>query len=146
MIVETALMCLSLNIYHESRSEPLPGRYAVAQVTINRARSNSRPVCEEVFRHRQFSWTNAGVRRVRGGWYIPRHLRPRESAAWAQSRHIARAAMRGRLPDFSRNAHFYHHATQVRPTWASRMRVVARIGNHVFYVDKTRSVDDRHVF
>ena len=40
MILETtALLCLSTNIYFEARSEKVDGQIAVAEVTLNRVRS-----------------------------------------------------------------------------------------------------------
>ena len=32
MVIESALICLAMNIYHEARSEPIAGRVAVAEV------------------------------------------------------------------------------------------------------------------
>lgn len=37
-MIETAVLCLALNVFHEARGEPETGQWAVAQVTINRAR------------------------------------------------------------------------------------------------------------
>ena len=56
MILESAVLCLALNIYHEARSEMIPGQYAVAQVTMNRAGEKSN-VCKTVVAKHQFSWT-----------------------------------------------------------------------------------------
>lgn len=135
MIVATALMCLSLNIYHESRGEPVPGRYAVAQVTMNRAEGQDSRVCDEVFKKYQFSWANEGVKKVKGGWFVPKHLQPSEESAWDSSKRIASTALQGRMWDFSKSAKFYH-TLKVKPGWAKKMQVVARIGNHIFYVHK----------
>ena len=38
-MIETALMCLALNIYFEARSEPIEGQIAIAEVTLNRVAS-----------------------------------------------------------------------------------------------------------
>jgi hypothetical protein len=40
---ETDLECLAENIYFEARGEPLDGQYAVAEVTLNRTRSDNFP-------------------------------------------------------------------------------------------------------
>ena len=53
------LYCLAMNIYHESKSEPLAGQYAVADVTINRTLDTRYPntVCEVVMQARmKESW------------------------------------------------------------------------------------------
>ena len=39
MLLQSALICLAMNIYHEARSEPIAGRVAVAEVTLNRVES-----------------------------------------------------------------------------------------------------------
>ena len=49
-ILETALMCLAFNIYHEARSQSTIGQLAVAQVVMNRVDDDRFPdtVCEVV--------------------------------------------------------------------------------------------------
>ena len=48
MIIETALICLALNIYHEARDQTTAGQLAVAEVTLNRVEHGSFPnsVCD----------------------------------------------------------------------------------------------------
>lgn len=132
MIVSTALMCLSLNLYMEARGEPVMGRYAVALVTMNRSKQDHETVCREVFKAKQFSWTSSVIK-VPGGWYVPEGLRPKELDAWRDAKIIARTALDGRMPDFTRGATHYH-ATYVRPYWAASMVPVRTIGAHRFYV------------
>jgi len=61
-MLETALMCLALNIYFEARSEPIQGQIAIAEVTLNRVASPNFPndVCSVVLQDTsagcQFSW------------------------------------------------------------------------------------------
>jgi hypothetical protein len=45
------LNCLTKNIYHEARGEPVDGQYAVAEVTMNRVASKHYPntVCDVVY-------------------------------------------------------------------------------------------------
>jgi N-acetylmuramoyl-L-alanine amidase len=131
MIIATAAACLALPLYHEARGEPVMGRYAVALVTMNRAKQDHETVCREVFRSKQFSWTT-GVRKVPGGWYIPAHLSPKEEDAWRDAKIIARTTLQGRMPDFTKGATHYH-ATYVRPYWASAFTEVRTIGLHRFY-------------
>lgn len=132
MLIATATMCLALNTYHEARGEPVMGRYAVALVTMNRAKQDHETVCREVFKHKQFSWTT-GVRKVPGGWYVPAHLHPKEEDAWRDAKIIAKTTLAGRMPDFTKGSTHYH-ATYVRPYWASSMIEVRTIGLHRFYV------------
>ena len=37
------LACLALNIYHEARDQPIEGQVAVAQVVMERVKSNKYP-------------------------------------------------------------------------------------------------------
>ena len=114
--------CLARNIYHEARGEPLEGQIAVAQVTLNRVRNHKshNTVCDVVYAHRQFSWT------------LEKRKRVKDIKAWQASVSIARAVLTQsvRLPNF--NA-LYFHTHKVSPRWNRTKRVVAVIGNHIFY-------------
>lgn len=134
MIAATALICLSLNIYHEARGEQVPGQYAVAQVTIKRASQNESTPCHETFRASQFSWTT-GVRKIKDGWFIPEHLRPKDKDAWKKAQIISGVTLTGKMMDFTKGADHYH-AKSVSPGWARRMQKVAVIGQHIFYIRK----------
>lgn len=123
MVLESALICLSFNIFHEARGESVLGQYAVAQVTMRRAGYDQTRVCEEVYRYRQFSWTRA------------KHKHPAkiDPDAYVKARAIARVVLTGRMPmDFSRGATHYH-AVRVDPYWSSFLIRTARVGAHVFY-------------
>ena len=50
MILETALMCMAANIYHEAKNQPMAGQIAVAQVVMNRVNDSRYPdnVCDVV--------------------------------------------------------------------------------------------------
>ena len=128
MIVASAVLCLAANVYYEARSEMIPGQYAVALVTMNRAGDASR-VCSEVFRRKQFSWTNRGVARAGQGWRIPK---PRDEQAWELAVKIARYTLSGRMPDLTFGATHYH-TIDVRPEWRVSMVRIKRMGRHVFY-------------
>lgn len=64
MLLEAAILCLTLNLYHEARGEPLDGILAVAAVTLNRVETKGFPntICEVVHEVKvkgkpQFTWT-----------------------------------------------------------------------------------------
>jgi N-acetylmuramoyl-L-alanine amidase len=140
MIIETALICLAINIYHEARDQPIPGQYGVALVTMNRAKSEER-ICHETFRHKQFSWTGDVVK-VQGGWKLPEHMRPRtkdpiEAHAWDRAKTIAATALDGQMQDITLGADHYHRI-DVSPAWAPRMKRVKRIGSHIFYTSQVK--------
>ena len=131
MIVSTALLCLSLNIFHEARGETIPGQYAVALVTLNRAKTEQQ-VCREVFKPKQFSWANRGVKRTAKGWVISKGLQPRDAEAWKRAQIIARVVLQGRFFDLTHGATHYH-AHHVRPVWRHKLEHTRDIGGHRFY-------------
>lgn len=115
--------CLAASVYFESKSEPLEGQLAVAEVVINRAKSGGRfppSVCAVVFQKGQFSF-------VRGNGFPPIN---RNGEFWKTAVAIAQIAMNDEWDSRASNALFFH-AARVRPGW-NKVRV-AQLGNHVFY-------------
>ena len=116
------LLCLAKNIYYEARGEPVQGKIAVAQVTLNRVTHRTEfdaNICGVVYARNQFSWTHE------------RHREPRGDA-WLEAQAIARAVLQGTayLPNF--RALYFHNQT-VKPQWSRTKELVSRIGNHTFY-------------
>ena len=116
------LLCLAKNIYYEARGEPMHGKIAVAQVTLNRVTHRTEfqsSICGVVYAKHQFSWTMEPHREPRG-------------EAWREAQAIAKAVVVGtaHLPDF--RALYFHNLT-VKPQWNRTKELVARIGNHIFY-------------
>ena len=128
---ELELRCLAENIYFEARGESLEGQYAIAEVTMNRLASPYFPdtVCEVVHDTRfdrlrrrlvaHFSWTAFERSEPKG-------------PAWDQAMKVAATVYDGHAMPVVPGALFYH-ATYVNPYWASSKKVVAKIGNHIFY-------------
>jgi len=116
-----ALLCLSMAVYHESRSEPLAGQAAVAMVVINRTHDPRYPddVCSVTTEAEQFAFA----------WTAPRN-----SHAWQQAIMIAESALAGDIKDMTNGAvHYSRH--DVRPSWAKGMKG-QRIGDHVFWTGR----------
>lgn len=137
MTLSTALLCLAMNIHMEARSESIMGQYAVALVTMNRAKWQKSEVCDTVFQKNQFSWANGKAAKIKGVWHIrakhPLKLQNyTEVDAWERSKTIAKAVLDGRMYDFTRGANHYH-ADYVKPRWAARMTKVKTVGKHIFY-------------
>lgn len=132
MIVASALMCLALNIYHESRGEMIPGQYAVALVTMNRAGGKKEKVCEQTFKPKQFSWANNGVVKTDAGWELSAGLIPKNKQAWKLAKKIAQTTLAGKMADFTWGSTFYHSRTVV-PYWTARATPVKKVGSHIFY-------------
>lgn len=128
--------CLAMNLYHEARGEPVAGKYAVAEVTMNRVKSNRYPndVCEVVY---QRTW----VKRRKGyvsafSWTTDKQTDiPKESEAWLKAVHIARKVYYDESENYTKDA-LYYHADYVKPYWAKKMRKTIKIGKHIFYTLK----------
>ncbi len=118
------LGCLAMNIYHEGRGEPPRGRAAIASVTMNRVRSERYPdtVCEVVWQDRQFSWTTVA----------PRHHVISDSDSWEQALVVARLFLSGAQISLVGDATHYH-SIKVQPHWQDESKLVAQLGEHVFY-------------
>ena len=133
MLVKSAQDCLAINIYHEARGESNAGQEAVAAVTMNRAEGDRARVCREVFRYKQFSWTNDLVTKVKKGvWKLDHSLFPKEKLAWARAQKIAAAALAGKVRDRTRGATHYH-TTDITPYWKWSLTPTKLIGRHQFY-------------
>lgn len=117
------LDCLTRNIYYEAGVESHVGKFAVAQVTINRLKTGhwGNSICKVVYAKKQFSWTLAKK--------LPRP----NSQLWAESEEIARKVLAGhRVRGLTRS--LYYHATYIRdPKWADTNHEAGKIGQHVFY-------------
>ena len=126
--ISLELMCAAMNVYWEARNQPIAGQVAVAQITMNRVASPNYPndVCGVVHQLSQFSWQWDGKSDV-----------PREEEAWARAQMVARGVLAGSGHDYLMDVNITHyHAAYVRPYWASSMKLVAKIGDHLIYLDK----------
>ncbi len=119
MTLLEAILWLTLNVYHEARSEPRIGQVAVAHVTLNRANKGKLPVKAVVTQPYQFSWT------FQKESYIPDD--PTAFIKCLQSVYIAL-----KTSDFTKGATHYH-LESVTPEWASDYTYVAQYGSHKFY-------------
>ena len=121
------LACLTKNIYYEAATESYEGKLAVAQVTINRANNPNFPstICGVVYQRTlgtcQFSWT------------CLKNLAINNKYAWDESELVARKALTEPVlhDTIAKQNALYYHANYVNPGWKGR--VVAKIGNHIFY-------------
>ena len=119
------LDCLAKNIYHEAGVESPEGKFAVAQVTLNRLRDGrwGKSICLVVYSPAQFSWTlNKKIRAEKP-----------QGPLWETSRTVARSVLEQgyRVPQLE-NAILYH-ADYVKPYWAKTVVKMQQIGQHIFY-------------
>lgn len=110
--------CLAEAVWRESRGEGYWGQVAVAQVVVNRAKSDLFPndICKVIFQPGQFPW----AKNWKGVWKADK-----------QSYDIARQVLSGKHDLKYFNALFFH-ATYVNPNW--NRKKLAQIGNHIFYL------------
>lgn len=114
----SAIMWLTLNIYHEARGEDQLGQIAVAHVTMNRVRNRDQSMKTVVLAPEQFSWTS------QDNWT------PRDMEALMECLESAIVAMQGH--DFTQGATYYHRA-DIHPYWANTMTYIGKYGEHKFY-------------
>ena len=131
-MIETALMCLALNIYFEARSEPIEGQIAIAEVTLNRVASANYPndVCSVVLQKNkdgcQFSW-----------WCDGKSDQPREHNSLRTSKALAELMLKeGHHITVIGNEATHYHNNEVHPYWANDLHKIRRIGKHIFYKKK----------
>ena len=131
-MIETALMCLALNIYFEARSEPIEGQIAIAEVTLNRVASVDYPndVCSVVLQKNkdgcQFSW-----------WCDGKSDQPREHNSLRTSKALAELMLKeGHHITVIGNEATHYHSNDVHPYWANDLHKIRRIGKHIFYKKK----------
>jgi hypothetical protein len=119
------VFCLAKNIFHEARGEPTIGKYAVAQITLNRVESLKYPnnICSVVLDRYQFSWANQKSQH----WTRP------QGQTWEESYRVALNVLENGERVVGLNDSRYYHADYVSPKWASKMTPVTTIGRHIFY-------------
>ncbi len=114
----SALLCLSLAIYHEARGESTRGMFAVAEVVINRTEEMEKSICDVVYQSHQFSWTRRHGRNV-----------PPDSEAWRKSKEIASQSLKTKTNYTGGSLFFNTRSIGVRFGRSKK----AEIGNHIFF-------------
>lgn len=124
--------CLAEAIYYEARGEPTLGQLAVANVILNRVASKQYPntVCGVVRQNQhmplkcQFTYACNG-----------RPENPTRGAQWNKAKRVANQAMSGKRSFLAVKGATNYHADYVDPGWSKTMKVVKKIGRHIFYID-----------
>lgn len=135
---EEDLYCLALNVYFEARGEPIEGKYAVAEVVMNRAQHADYPntLCGVIkdgyyhswnpdipVRHRcQFSW-----------WCDGKADDPVNGEAFEESLYVAQDVLTNDQYESIVDYALFYHAEYVQPKWAERFELASTIGSHRFY-------------
>jgi N-acetylmuramoyl-L-alanine amidase len=119
MTIFEGLLWLTLNVYHEARSEPQIAQMAVALVTLNRASDQQQHISTVVRQPSQFSWTGQKAS------FLPDD--PKAFMTCLESVYLALQS-----EDFTGGATHFHRDS-VRPTWAEQYTYLNQIGSHKFY-------------
>lgn len=116
--------CLARNIYWEAGVEPMAGKIAVGNVTVNRVKTQywGKSICKVVYAREQFSWTRVPKR----AWVSLK------GKAWADSKAAAEAVLNG-LQVKQLDSALYYHADYVQPAWQDNSKRVLKVGRHIFY-------------
>jgi N-acetylmuramoyl-L-alanine amidase len=138
MLLETALMCMAVNIYHEAGNQSMIGQMAVGQVVLNRVEDSRFPdtVCEVVKEAVTYKNSNKPVRwKCQFTWFCDgKKDEPNfESKTWSAALENASILLTKTIVlDITEGATHYH-ATYVRPAWAKTKTKTTRIDRHIFY-------------
>jgi spore germination cell wall hydrolase CwlJ-like protein len=149
MVLEV-VMCLAINIYHESRREPTLGQVSVAHTVMNRVESQHYPdnACDVVYqgpiteswKTKQFKDLAEAERvyfpvkyKCQFSWYCDGELDIiDDKKALLKAIKVAQYVYSGKSKDPTNGATHYH-ATYVKPYWATHMKHQITIGRHMFY-------------
>lgn len=131
--------CLAEAIYHEARGEPTLGQLAVANVILNRVASDQYPnsVCGVVHQNKhvklrcQFTYACNG-----------RSRKPKAGSYWDKAQRVATQAMSGKRKILAVEGATHYHADYVNPGWGRTMKLVKKIGRHIFYKDPSITYDE----
>lgn len=122
-------MCLALTVYYEARSEPVRGQYKVAEVVMNRVKSDNYPdtICKVMEQDTgplkddcQFSFYCDG-----------KPEKPAEDIPWLFAQIIAYDVIEHGVQDNTGATHY--HATYSKPYWRNKLKYLYQIGRHKFY-------------
>jgi spore germination cell wall hydrolase CwlJ-like protein len=122
---------MALNIYREAGNEPIEGRIAVAQVTLNRVAHPDFPntICGVVYQK------NKVMERVvcQFSWYCDssHRNRPINQESYKESMEVAKKVMLENFRLTSLSDALYYHADYVNPRW--KLERIEKIGAHIFY-------------
>lgn len=137
MILETALMCMAANIYHEAKNQSMLGQFAVAQVVMNRVEDSRFPdtICEVVKQGLTYRNGKVVIGKCQFSWYCDgKSDEPnRDSKAWSNAIRHASIIMTETINIDVTDGATHYHASYVRPAWAKTKKRTTRIDKHIFY-------------
>lgn len=148
--------CIALNVYYEARADNLAGKYAVADVVLNRVEDKRFPdtVCGVVYEAVMYeSWKTKQHAdlpdeeriyypkrdRCQFSWYCDgKPDEPAQMTAWRDAQIIAYNIVQFNTYRGITDGATHYHATYVTPKWGTIewrpvYHLIGRIGEHIFY-------------
>lgn len=137
-VSDKELHCLALNVYFEARSEDPDGQFAVADVVMHRVNHFDYPntICGVVKQGVYPSWSpDVPLKnKCHFSWYCDRKPdNPIDSDAFEAAMYVANTVLNDHKYIPVVEYALFYHADYVTPHWAEDARVVAVVGNHLFY-------------
>ena len=105
--------CIAVAIYKEASGEGLLGQRAVYDIIQQRMKDKHKTACQVIKEPGQFSWNTSSIS--------------------ATKKQLTRYRFVSRIPPVVKGAAYFHNKNINKPSWARKMKVKAKIGNHVFY-------------
>jgi len=114
----------------EAGGEPFAGQVMVGETIANRAINSGKSIRDVCLAPRQYScWNNRGTMELR-------MQTMRTHPAWESCLRIAENICQPGYNPASPVTHFYAPKL-CKPSWAKRMRLIAVVGNHRFYMERS---------
>ena len=128
--MSSAILCLALAVFYESRGEPLRGQQAVAEVIVNRSESGKYPkdICSVIKQQGQFSWYNRNISLSKPPMVTYKNAQANSS--WEQAKQVAHNAINE--PTNHTNGALFFNSTRLGVRFRTDTKP-CKIGNHIFY-------------
>ncbi len=133
--------CLAENIYYEAKGEDIRGQFAVASVTLNRAKDARFPntICGVVQQSARSRITNGLV--CAFSWYCENDKKGNKDGSINQTivdqfqvaSIVAITVLGGNVEDNTKGATHFHNPSTSNPAWKYELTKTMTIGNHAFY-------------
>jgi N-acetylmuramoyl-L-alanine amidase len=139
--------CLAENIYYEARNEDIKGQFAVASVTLNRAKDARFPntICGVVQQSARSRISNRLV--CAFSWYCENDKKGKEIPVKNKDGSVNQAVvdqfqvasivaitvLSGNVDDNTKGATHFHNPFTSNPAWKNQLIKTMRVGNHDFY-------------
>ena len=133
---------LGLTLYFEARGEPVQGIIAVGNVVRTRAKERKKDYKEiiltpKTFGYEQFSYLNTNDSQYSKAVtmaqdFIAGKMPEDLTGALQECRWLAYGIINGSLRDNTKGANHYFNPKVCNPSWADKMTITCKIGNHVF--------------